>query len=63
MPEEFVVEQEGHPFQRVLGRAKDPYLQVIEAEKVGIGTRRYELIDVETVTSAAEVEAAAGSQE
>ncbi|MGE5482366.1 MAG: DUF362 domain-containing protein [Bacteroidota bacterium] len=61
VPEEFVVEQDGHPFQRVLGRAKDPYLQVIEAEKVGIGTRQYELIDVEKVPASAETGAAAGS--
>lgn len=60
IPGQFVVGEEGHPFQRVLGRAKNPYVQVEEAEKVGIGSREYELLDVEEIdvqAAAAEAEA------
>lgn len=36
---------EGHLFEKIHG--KDPYLQVEEAEKVGLGERKYEIITVE----------------
>lgn len=37
---------EGHPFQRVLGMVKDPYEQVRQAQRLGVGTTQYELIEV-----------------
>ncbi len=36
---------DGHLFQKI--HAKDPYLQVIEAEKLGLGETRYELTEVD----------------
>jgi len=36
---------EGHLFHKIHG--KDPYLQVEEAEKLGLGKRDYEIITVE----------------
>ncbi len=36
---------DGHLFQKIHG--KDPYLQVEEAEKVGLGERAYEIVGVE----------------
>ncbi len=38
--------QEGHPFQRLHGPMKDPYKVVEYGEALGLGSRRYELIDV-----------------
>ncbi|MHA2495783.1 MAG: DUF362 domain-containing protein [Candidatus Hodarchaeales archaeon] len=35
-----------HPFQRVNGKFKNPYLTVEYAENLGLGTRQYELIEV-----------------
>ncbi len=35
-----------HPFQRLWGSMKNPYLAVRFAEKYGLGTRRYELVEV-----------------
>ncbi|MFW9922171.1 MAG: DUF362 domain-containing protein [Candidatus Thorarchaeota archaeon] len=35
-----------HPFQRVLGPMKNPYKVVEYAEKLGMGNRQYELIEV-----------------
>jgi len=40
-----VREVEGHLFEKIHG--KDPYMQVEEAEKVGLGERKYEIITVE----------------
>lgn len=38
--------REGHPFRWLHGPLKDPYKVVEFAEKLGVGTRDYELIDV-----------------
>ncbi len=38
--------RKGHPFQWLHGPLKDPYKVVEYAEKLGIGSRQYELIDV-----------------
>lgn len=35
-----------HPFQRLHGRMKNPYLAVQFAKKLGLGTEKYELIEV-----------------
>lgn len=40
----------GHPFQQVLGTVKNPYRQVEEAARLGVGRRQYELYDVETIS-------------
>ena len=37
---------EGHPFQHLHGPLKDPYKVVEYGEKLGLGSRSYELIDV-----------------
>ena len=47
--------REGHPFQVLHGPLKDPYKVVEYGEKLGLGTRNYELVDVlpvETFTRA-----------
>ncbi|NLG99022.1 MAG: DUF362 domain-containing protein [Chloroflexi bacterium] len=47
--------REGHPFAQLHGPYKDPYKVIEYAEKLGMGCREYELIDVlpvEEVTSA-----------
>ena len=36
----------GHPFQQLHGPYKDPYLVTEFGEKLGLGSRRYEIIDV-----------------
>jgi uncharacterized Fe-S center protein len=38
--------REGHPFQWLHGPMKDPYKMTEYAEKLGIGSRAYELVDV-----------------
>ena len=38
--------REGHPFRWLHGPYKDPYLVVEYGEKLGLGTRKYELVDV-----------------
>jgi uncharacterized Fe-S center protein len=38
--------REGHPFRWLHGPLKDPYLVVEYGEKLGLGTRKYELVDV-----------------
>ncbi len=38
--------REGHPFQQLHGPLKDPYLVTIYGEKLGLGSRDYELVDV-----------------
>jgi uncharacterized Fe-S center protein len=38
--------REGHPFRWLHGPLKDPYLVVEYGEKLGLGSRNYELIDV-----------------
>ncbi|MCS7221046.1 MAG: DUF362 domain-containing protein [Anaerolineae bacterium] len=38
--------RQGHPFQWLHGPYKNPYLVVEYGEKLGLGTREYELIDV-----------------
>jgi uncharacterized protein len=37
---------EGHPFQQLHGLYKDPYKVVEYCEKLGLGTRQYEIVDV-----------------
>ncbi len=36
----------GHPFQQLHGPLKDPYVVTEYAEKLGLGSRDYELVDV-----------------
>jgi uncharacterized Fe-S center protein len=36
----------GHPFQQIHGPLKDPYLVTEYGEKLGLGSRDYELVDV-----------------
>jgi hypothetical protein len=38
--------REGHPFQQLHGPLKDPYLVTEYGEKLGLGSREYELVDV-----------------
>ncbi len=38
--------REGHPFRWLHGPLKDPYLVIEYGEKLGLGTREYELVDV-----------------
>jgi uncharacterized protein len=45
--------REGHPFQWLHGPLKDPYKVVEYGEKLGLGSREYELIDVLPVEQAA----------
>jgi hypothetical protein len=40
------VYEEGHPFQRLHGPLKDPYKVVEYGEALGLGSRKYELVDV-----------------
>ena len=44
----------GHPFQELQGPYKNPYIVVEEGEKLGLGTRKYQLIDVMESNSKAE---------
>jgi uncharacterized protein len=37
---------EGHPFQQLHGPLKDPYVVTVYGEKLGLGSRDYELVDV-----------------
>ena len=41
-----VIQREGHPFQWIHGIYKDPYEQLAFGEKMGLGSRKHELIDV-----------------
>jgi uncharacterized Fe-S center protein len=41
-----VVMHEGHPFQQLHGRLKDPYLITQFGEQLGLGSREYQLVDV-----------------
>ncbi len=41
-----IVTREGHPWQQIHGRFKDPFALLAHAERIGLGTRDYELIDV-----------------
>ena len=45
-----IVSKEGHPWQWIHGPYKDPYAQLELAEKIGLGSRKYELVDVLPVT-------------
>ena len=38
--------REGHPFQWLHGPHKDPYKVTEYGEKLGLGSREYELVDV-----------------
>ncbi len=38
--------REGHPFQQLHGPLKDPYLVTEYGEKLGLGSRDYELVDI-----------------
>ncbi len=48
------VHAEGHPFQRLHGPLKDPYKVVEYGEALGLGSRKYELMDVLPVDPNAE---------
>jgi len=41
-----VTSREGHPFQQLHGRFKDPYLVTEYGADLGLGSREYELVDV-----------------
>ena len=41
-----VTSSQGHPFQQLHGPLKDPYLVTEYGEKLGLGSRDYELVDV-----------------
>jgi uncharacterized Fe-S center protein len=41
-----VATREGHPFQQLHGRLKDPYLVTAYGEQHGLGSRDYDLVDV-----------------
>ena len=41
-----VQKHDGHPFSRLHGKFKDPYVVVRYAEKLGLGSQEYELVDV-----------------
>jgi uncharacterized Fe-S center protein len=41
-----IVTREGHPWQWIHGPYKDPHEQLARAEKLGLGSRAYELVDV-----------------
>ncbi|MBZ0303428.1 MAG: DUF362 domain-containing protein [Anaerolineae bacterium] len=41
-----IVSREGHPWQWIHGQYKDPYEQLALAEKLGLGSQAYELVDV-----------------
>lgn len=41
-----IVSREGHPFQWIHGPYKDPYEQLVLAERLGLGHQTYELVDV-----------------
>ena len=45
LPEQMTMGDKGHLFERI--HRKDPYLQVETAAEIGLGSRRYELIEVE----------------
>ena len=38
--------REGHPFRWLHGPLKDPYVVLEYGEKLGLGSREYELVDV-----------------
>ena len=40
------VDREGHPLRWLHGPLKDPYLVVQYGERLGLGVRDYELVDV-----------------
>ena len=46
-----VVNREGHPFSWFFGKYKNPYKVVEYGEKLGLGSREYELVDVLPVES------------
>jgi len=37
---------EGHPYAQLHGKYKDPYKVVEYGEALGLGTRKYELVDI-----------------
>lgn len=45
LPESMKLNEGGHLFERI--HAKDPYLQVVCAEEIGLGTRAYRLKEIE----------------
>ncbi|GGJ09469.1 4Fe-4S ferredoxin [Alicyclobacillus cellulosilyticus] len=60
IPEDFQTQFEGSIFQRFLGTAKDPEFQIREAAKLGLGSREYELVNVDDVLQPKEAELVAG---
>lgn len=45
-----IVKREGHPWQWIHGPFKDPCEQLVMAERLGMGTQQYDLVDVLPVT-------------
>ncbi|MFQ5978562.1 MAG: hypothetical protein ACE5OZ_10590 [Candidatus Heimdallarchaeota archaeon] len=52
-----------HPFQRINGKYKNPYLAMEYAEKLGFGIRQYELVEVLSVAETMEAEPPKGVAE
>lgn len=52
-----------HPFQRLQGRFKNPYLAVEYAEKQGLGTRQYELVELLSVEETSKMDPPKGVSE
>ena len=44
-----------HPFQRILGPFKNPYVAVDYAEKLGLGSKKYELVEILSAKEAAKL--------
>jgi uncharacterized Fe-S center protein len=47
-----IVSREGHPFSPLLGPYKNPYKVVEYGEALGLGSRQYELVDVQPLEQA-----------
>ncbi len=47
-----IVTREGHPFSQLHGPFKDPYKVVEYGEGLGLGSRQYELVDVQPLEQA-----------
>jgi uncharacterized Fe-S center protein len=47
-----IVSREGHPFRQMTGPFKDPYKVVEYGEALGLGSRQYELVDVQPLEQA-----------
>ena len=47
-----IVSREGHPFRQLSGPFKDPYKVVEYGEALGLGSRQYDLVDVQPLEKA-----------